>query len=184
MGRPSLQKQRQRELARATALVLGTRGPAGTTIQAIAEAAGLAPGLVHHHVASKDALHHLVLDELVSRFRARREAEPGVDPLEAYIDAALSLGERSDVIGARAWVGLFAEGLSRSSLRLAIRRVLDAEVATVHRLARGSLDEAGASAVVAFVVGALVMGAFAPRRTAGFAASSLRKMLVGLRRGA
>jgi hypothetical protein len=33
----------------------------------------------------------------------------------------------------------------------------------------------------AFVVGALVFGAFAPRKAAGFAAPSLRKMLRGLR---
>jgi hypothetical protein len=38
-----------------------------------------------------------------------------------------------------------------------------------------------ASAVVAFVVGALVVGAFAPRKTAGFAAPSLRRMLSGLK---
>ncbi len=169
------------------AKVLGTRGPAAATISAVAAVAGLAPGLVHHHVADKDALYRLALDELLTQFRARREAssgtEPTADPLESYIDAALSLGERSDVVGARAWVGIFAEALSREPLRVAVRRTLDAEIATVQRLSRGSLDEAGASAVVAFVVGALVLGAFAPRKTAGFAAASLRRMLVGLRRG-
>ena len=164
------------------ASVLGTLGPAGATIGAVAAAAGLAPGLVHHHVSTKDALYRLVLAELTAQFRARRAALSGEDPLETYIEAALSLDERSDVTGARAWVGLFAEALSREPLRNAVRRVLDAEVATVERLSRGSLDTAGASAVVAFVVGALVLGSFAPRKTAGFAAVSLRRMLVGLRR--
>jgi hypothetical protein len=50
----------------------------------------------------------------------------------------------------------------------------------VERRSQGSLSTADASAVVAFVVGALVFGAFAPRKTAGFAAPSLRKMLRGL----
>ena len=164
------------------ASVLGTLGPAGATISAVAAAAGLTTGLVHHHVTDKDALYGLVLEELRAQFQARRAASAG-DPLDGYIDAALSLGARSDIIGARAWVGVFAEAVSREPLRAAVRRALDAEIATVERLSRGSLDTAGASAGVAFVVGALVLGAFAPRKTAGFAADSLRQMMVGLRRG-
>jgi hypothetical protein len=35
--------------------------------------------------------------------------------------------------------------------------------------------------VLAFVVGSLVVGAFAPRKTAGFAAPGLRKLLEALR---
>jgi hypothetical protein len=34
--------------------------------------------------------------------------------------------------------------------------------------------------VLAFVVGALVMGAFAPRKTAGFAAPSLHRLVAAL----
>jgi hypothetical protein len=65
-----------------------------------------------------------------------------------------------------------------------VRRMIDDEVAHVERRSRGTLATAEASAVVAFVVGALVFGAFAPRKTAGFAAPSLRRMVVGLRRRA
>ena len=59
--------------------------------------------------------------------------------------------------------------------------MMDTEVAHVEQRARGTLSTADASAVVAFVVGALVFGAFAPRKAAGFAAPGLRRMLGGLR---
>jgi hypothetical protein len=91
------------------------------------------------------------------------------------------LDERSDVAAARAWVGVFAEALGDPSLFAKVRRMIDGEVLHVERRSRGSLSTADASAVVAFVVGALVFGAFAPRKAAGFAAPSLRKMLSGLR---
>lgn len=94
------------------------------------------------------------------------------------------LDERSDVTAARAWVGVFAEAMSDAALFAKVRRIMDAEVAHVERRSRGTLSAADASAVVAFVVGALVFGAFAPRKAAGFAAPSLRRMIVGLRRRA
>jgi TetR/AcrR family transcriptional repressor of bet genes len=147
----------------------------------VAAEAGVAPGLVHHHFASKEDLYETVLAELVAAFRERLRAEAPGDALEAYVSAALALGERSDVAAARAWVGVFAEALSEPGLFEKMRRALDAEVAHVERRAAGGLTTADASAVVAFVVGALVFGAFAPRKAAGFAAPSLRRMIAGLR---
>ena len=102
--------------------------------------------------------------------------------LDAYVGAALALDERSDVVAARAWVGVWAEALGDPKLHAKIRRVLDAEVTHVERRSRGTLTTADAAAVVAFVMGALVFGAFAPRKTAGFAAPSLRRMLRGLQK--
>ena len=87
-------------------------------------------------------------------------------------------GDRSDVIGARAWVGVFAEALSEPALFAKVRRVLDAEIAHVERRAGMSAEDA--SAVVALVVGSLVLGAFAPRRTAGFAAPRAKRMVRAL----
>jgi TetR/AcrR family transcriptional repressor of bet genes len=168
-------------VALAFARVLGTHGRGGATIAAVAAEAGIAPGLVHHHFASKEDLYDTVLTELLAAFRRRVDAEPAGDPLEAYLSAALALGERSDVTAARAWVGIFAEALGDAGLFARVRRIFDAEVTSVERRAGGTLTTADASAVVAFVVGALVFGAFAPRRAAGFAAPSLRRMIEGLR---
>ena len=184
MGRPSKRAERRRDLARAFIRVLGTHGQGGATVAAVAAEAGIAPGLVHHYFASKADLYEAVLDELLAGFRRRIDAEPSADPLEAYAAAALALGERSDVAAARAWVGFLATAVGEPALFAKMRRVLDAEVAHVERRGGSSLSTADASAVVAFVVGALVFGAFAPRKTAGFAATSLRRMIAGLRRGA
>jgi TetR/AcrR family transcriptional repressor of bet genes len=184
MGRPSLRTRRRREVARAFARVLGAHGQGGATIAAIAAEAGIAPGLVHHYFENKEELYELLVTELLEEFRRRIEAYPSADPLDAYVTAALALDQRSDVGAARAWVGVFAEALAEPSLFAKVRRVMDAEIGHVERRSRGTLTTSDASAVVAFVIGALVFGAFAPRKTAGFAAPSLRRMLSGLRRGA
>jgi TetR/AcrR family transcriptional repressor of bet genes len=181
MGRPSVRAERRREVARAFARVLGRHGQGGATIAAVAAEAGMAPGLVHHYFTSKEDLYETLLEELIADFRRRVDRTEAADPLAAYVDAALSLDERSDVAAARAWVGIFAEALGEPSLFSKVRRVMDAEVAHVERRGKGSLSAESASAVVAFVVGALVFGAFAPRKAAGFAAPSLHRMIEGLR---
>ena len=168
-------------MARAFARVLGAHGQGGATIAAIAAEAGIAPGLVHHYFEDKEDLYEALLAELLAEFRSRIEAYPSADPLDSYVQAALALDERSDVGAARAWVGIFAEGLAQPGLFAKVRRMIDAEIAHVERRARGTLSTSEASAVVAFVIGALVFGAFAPRKTAGFAAPSLRRMIAGLR---
>jgi TetR/AcrR family transcriptional repressor of bet genes len=182
MGRPNLGPRRRAEVARAFARVLGREGQGGATIAAVAAEAGIAPGLVHHYFEDKQDLYETLLGELLAQFRRRLDAYPSADPLEAYVTAALALDERSDVAAARAWVGIFAEALGDPALFAKVRRMMDTEVAHVERRSRGTLTTADASAVVAFVVGALVFGAFAPRKTAGFAAPSLRRMLDGLRK--
>jgi len=184
MARPSSRTKRRSEIARAFARVLAAHGQAGATIAAVAAEAGISPGLVHHHFTGKDDLYEALLGELLSEFRRRVSERETSDPLEAYVAAALALDERSDVTAARAWVGVFAEALGDATLFARVRRLLDAEIVQIERRAGGTLTAEDASAVVAFVIGALVFGAFAPRKTAGFAEPSLRRMLAGLREGA
>jgi TetR/AcrR family transcriptional regulator, transcriptional repressor of bet genes len=181
MGRPSVRAQRRVEVARAFARVLGKHGQGGATIAALAAEAGIAAGLVHHYFESKGDLYEVLLAELLTEFRRRLDASPIEDPLDAYAHAALALDERSDVAAARAWVGVFAEALGEPSLFARVRRMMDAEVQRVETRSRGTLSTSDASAVVAFVVGALVFGAFAPKKAAGFAVPSLRRMVRGLR---
>ncbi len=181
MGRRSVRAERRAEVARAFARVLGAHGQGGATLAAVAAEAGIAPGLIHHHFDGKQDLYDALLGELVSGFRRRLEGASASDPLEAYVDAALTLDERSDVDAARAWVGVFAEALADPILFAKVRRALDTEVGHVERRARGALTTAESSAVVAFVVGALVFGAFAPKKAAGFAAPSLRRFVAALK---
>lgn len=181
MGRPSLRRQRRAEITVAFARVLARTGYAGATIAAVAEEAGIAPGLVHHHFRDKADLLDSLLDDLLGRFRSRTaRLSAGLDPLQAYLDAALALGESADVAAARCWVGVLAEAIREPALFAKVRRLVDAEVGAVERRAGGRLDPRDSGALLAFVVGALVLGAFAPRKTAGFAGPAARVLADAL----
>lgn len=182
MGRPSNREQRRNELTAAFSRVLADHGYAGATIAAVATEAGVAPGLVHHHFRNKQELLESLFEELVNRFRHRvRERGSEGDVLEAYADAALRLDARSDITAARSWVGIFAEAVRDPSLFQKMRRMIDSEIVAIQRHSDGALSSQDAAAVLAFVVGALVMGAFAPTKTKGFAAPALRTFIRALR---
>jgi hypothetical protein len=122
-----------------------------------------------------------LLGQLVTGFRARVHTyEHQGEPLLAYVDGALKLDERADVTAARCWVGLFAEAVRSPTLLRQVRKLIDAEIETIRHRSGGRLSDHDAGAVLAFIVGSLVVGAFAPRKTAGFAAPGLRKLVGAL----
>lgn len=181
MGRPSLKEKRRAEIVSAFAQVLAQHGYEGATIVAVATRAGIAPGLVHHYFADKAELLSSLLDELVSRFRARVSTkERTADPLVAYLDGAVGLDGTADLVAARCWVGLLAEAVRDPALFTHVRRLVDSEIAAIMRRSGGRLSEQDGGAVLAFVIGALVLGAFAPRKTAGFASPALRRLVQAL----
>jgi TetR/AcrR family transcriptional repressor of bet genes len=148
---------------------------------AVAQEAAVAPGLVHHHFANKEDLLASLLDDLMGRFRGRaRHFESGTDPLDAYISAALALDGTADTVAARCWVGLLAEAVRSPTLFAQVRRLVDTEIEAIRRRSGSRLKPEGAGAVLAFVMGALMLGAFAPRKTAGFAAPALRAFVRAL----
>lgn len=182
MGRPSNREKRRREILGAFARVLADHGFAGATISSVAAEAGVAPGLVHHHFASKGELLSCLLTDLVARFRSRLQGyERGGDSLLAYVDAALGLDDRADLSAARCWVGVFAEAIRNPTLFAQVRRLIDAEIVAIQRRSGDRFSSQEAGAVLAFVVGSLVVGAFAPRKTAGFAAPGLKRLVAALR---
>jgi len=177
--------ERRAELARAFARVLAEHGYAGATVAAVAAEAGVSPGLVHHHFEDKQDLMGALLDTLRAGFRHRVAAygEAGADALTAYIDGALRLDATADRVAARCWVGVLAEAVREPRLFRRVRRLVDTEIAAIQRRSQGKLDAQQAGAVLAYVVGALVLGAFAPRKTAGFAAPGLRRLVKSMQRG-
>lgn len=182
MGRPSNRTERRAEILAAFARVLSDHGYTGATIAAVATEAGIAPGLVHHHFHNKAELLSCLLQDLIARFRERiRNHEGENDALLAYIDAALKLDDRADLIAAKAWVSIFAEALRNPTLFDQVRRLIDTEIATIQTRSRNQFGAQDAGAVLAFVIGSLVLGAFAPKKTAGFAAPGLRTLVAALR---
>ncbi len=182
MSRPSLREQRRGELTLAFAKVVAQRGVQGATVSLLAAEAGIAAGLVHHHFTDKDDMVGELLNNLVLRFRARVREQDEDDRMYAYADGALQLGERADVVAARCWVAIFAESLRNPKLFARVRNMIDAEISVLEYRSQGTLSREAASSVLAFVIGSLVLGAFAPRKTAGFAAPGLRKLIDATRR--
>jgi AcrR family transcriptional regulator len=181
MGRRSLREERRAELVAAFARVLARHGFAGATIAAVAAEAGVTPSLVHHYFADKNELLTCLLADLIGRFRRRTRAfEKDANALDAYVSAALTLGATADVVAARCWVGVLAEAVREPTLFERVRSMLDAEMHAIGRRSGGALTDQGSGAVLAFIIGALVFGAFAPRKTAGFAEPSLRALVVAL----
>ena len=81
-------------------------------------------------------------------------------------------------VAAKCWVGVFAEAVRDPTLFLQVRTLIDSEISSIEQRARGRLTSVEAGSVLAFIIGALVLGAFAPRKTAGFAAPGLRKLIA------
>ena len=73
---------------------------------------------------------------------------------------------------------MFAEALRAPALFDQMRRLIDTEIVVIERRSGQELDAHEAGAVLAYVIGALVLGAFAPRKTAGFAAPGLHLSLI------
>ena len=62
-----------------------------------------------------------------------------------------------------------------------MRSLIDAEITSIQARSGDRLDAHQAGAVLAFIIGALVLGAFAPKKTAGFAAPGMRQLVRAMR---
>jgi TetR/AcrR family transcriptional repressor of bet genes len=176
MGRISVRRQKRAEIVDAFARVLAKHGFAQSTIAAVADKAGVSPGLIHHHFRDKDDLLHELLGLLQTRLAQRIKAEsPNHAALDRFIDAALRLDARSDLVTARCWVGVFAEAIRNPGLHRRLKRLMDAQMEAIVKMGGGRLSPHDAAAILAFVIGALVFGALAPKRSAGFAAPALKR---------
>jgi len=181
MGRKSKRRERRQQLIDALGRVLAKRGSAEVSIAQVAHEADVAPALVHHNFENKRELFESLFDQELARLDAQAaQARKSESPLMAYADAMLSLEKRADTQSARVWVRLFAEALKDSRLEAKLKRALDREIMRVQRLSNERLNTEQASALVAFVIGALVFGAFAPKRTRGFAATQMKVFIKSL----
>jgi TetR/AcrR family transcriptional repressor of bet genes len=177
MARPSNRDDRRRDIARGYLRALARHGLGGATIARVADEAGFVPGLVHHHFRDKSDLAQAALRQLFDTHRARVRARcrRGETPLQAFIDATVALDADPDAVAARAWVGLLAEAVRDATLNESMRQHIDRELQSLEAMGLAPRD---AAAALAFVVGALIVGAFAPARARGFAAPALRQWLA------
>lgn len=175
-----MKEKRRAEIVEAFGRVLASHGYAGATVQAVALEAGLAPSLLHHYFSGKEDMLHELFIRLVGAFRERMARNPIHSDLEGYLRAALERGADSDPQAAKCWVGLFAEAMRDPVLMAKIRRYLEGEISLLCEKSGGRLDVKECSAVLAYVLGCLVFGAFAPKKTEGFAFAGAQKMLKAM----
>jgi len=182
--KPNTELRRQQIVA-GLLKTIATQGYTGATVQAIAAAAGLAPGLVHYHFHDKREILVTLVDQLTGyasqRFQARAVlAVNAEERLRAYIDARLAYGSDANPDAVAAWVMIGAEAVRDPDVREVYQRAVREEFALVRKLLRACLVEAGkrvrkldafAAALLAFVEGVFVLASNA--RTiipSGFAA--------------
>ena len=196
MPRPSNTEHRRREIARALMHVMARKGYDGASVVGVAEAARLAPGLVHYHFKTKLEILLALLDRLAERHEERLEAALSASPpdawkqIERFIEVHLALGPEADADALACWIAISAEALRHPEVRRRFQSVLRRLTARLKRIVDGGVrsgelrcrDSASASAaIVASIQGCFVVHATAPALIPpGSAAKTVREMALGV----
>lgn len=148
MARPSNTAERRAQIVDGLLQVMARDGYERASVQAIAKAAKLAPGLVHYHFETKQAVLLELVDRLVrtvrERYLAKAESATGaLGRLEAFIDAHLALGGGADGRAVAAWSVIGTEAAALDEVRRPYRRALTQSRRELDRLVRACLKEAG-----------------------------------------
>ena len=159
---------RRSEIVQAAYRVLSERGYEATSIKDIAQAADIAPGLVHYYFASKEELLVAVVEEASVRSRATfdqlRATAKGRDLASAAFDVSRTR-LRTQPQDQRLRFELFAVGLHNPAVRTAVARVLENRRNSAAAVARSvsNLDEQPEEfgAVIAAALEGLAMHALA-----------------------
>src|SRR5213594_3554767 len=139
MGRPSLAEVRKPQILEAYVECLIERGVEGTTLDLVAERAGVTRGLVRHYLGNREdvlrALGAHVRDRYTTWLQDLVSGRPPEDRLDAVVDALLATDEPRDLY--QLLTALFAAA-SRDDqvtamlreLYLEFERTIDAELAS------------------------------------------------------
>lgn len=194
MARPSNTEQRRGEIVDALARVMAHTGYSGASVTAIAREAGLAPGLVHYHFATKLEILVALVETLAARLSEREtsraaKARSAWQRLEAFIDARVALGTDADPVAVACWVVIGAEALREPEVRETYRRAVASELVRLTELVQGVLAAEGrrraragaiAAALLSSIEGAYQLAVVARVTPRGFAAPMLKQSALGL----
>lgn len=162
---------RRQQIIEAMQQVIATSGYAGATIQMIATASGLAPGLIHYHFRDK----HEILVALVERLanyameRYERRIERANTPeqhLRAYLDARLAYGKDAKPDAVAAWVMIGEQAIRDLEVREIYQQAIGREIKLIRSLLKACLIDQGkqvrklnalAAGLLAFIEGVFVV---------------------------
>jgi AcrR family transcriptional regulator len=178
MGRKSKVEERRIQILEAFAQVLADHGYSGATMVAVAAEAQITPSLLHHNFTDKLAMLEALMDLLAERFEQRysQRRQEIADPLLAYLDATLKLDERSDLVTAKCWVGVFAEAIRNPSVLKKMRSYLGRHLQIISEASGKKLGEKEKSALLSMVVGSILLGPFGSRSSVGFVLPNVMKL--------
>lgn len=162
--------------------VMATQGYAGANMRAIADAAGLTPGLLHYHFSSKQAILLGLLDSLAAAWSARIDPDlQGEAALRAVVDATLAVGQ-GDPAARACWLQIGALAAQSEAVQAAWQAVMRQQVnglITMFTAEGKGADEA--AALLALLEGYLRLGTSCPGVVpAGSAAPLAHRVLTGL----
>lgn len=194
MARPSNTEHRRQEIVLGLMSAMAERGYEKASIQSIAKAAGLSPGLIHYHFKTKLEILIALMTELSDKADERYEllatkAESAEDKLMAYIDAALALGEGSDQQAVAAWVIIGAEAVRLEDIRNLYQDVIAKHSNTLVELLIQASSEVGtklnkkkakelATFIIASIQGAYQIATTVPDASKDYAAKMLKESVL------
>ena len=190
MPRPSNTEERRKQIVLGLLSVMAERGYERATIQEVARAAGLSPGLVHYHFHDKQEILLVCVEELAARVRARVEARIGRADgarakVDGFLDAYLATGKDADPAAVAAWVTVSAEAVKQKEVRVAYEKVAREDLGRLEALCAEVVGARRARSVAAGLFAAIqgyfVLAAAAPGLTPkGSAAATAKRMAKGL----
>jgi TetR/AcrR family transcriptional repressor of bet genes len=194
MPRPSNTVERREQIVQGLMTAMSEFGYEGATIPAIAQAAGLTPGLVHYHFNSKQAILIALIDHLSEmvrkRFSSLLDKSRRKDELTAYIQAHLALGPGADHRAVTCWIVVGAEAVRQPDIRSAYQTATAQQILWLEQICTTALKEQGRStkasrrlalAIISAIEGAYRLTISAPDFIpAGFAAKAVIEMASGL----
>jgi TetR/AcrR family transcriptional repressor of bet genes len=194
MARPSNTEHRRQEIVLGLMAAMAEKGYEKASIQSIAKAAGLSPGLIHYHFKTKLEILIALMTELSSKADDRYEllvakADSAEDKLMAYIDAALALGEGSDQKAVAAWVIIGAEAVRQEDVRSLYQEVIAKHSKTLIELLIHASSDVGttlnkkkakevASFIIASIQGTYQIATTVPDASKDYAARILKEAVL------
>jgi TetR/AcrR family transcriptional repressor of bet genes len=194
MPRPSNTEHRRQEIVNGLMLAMADKGYEKASIQSIAKAAGLSPGLIHYHFKTKleilVALTHQLSEQAEQRFaHLSKDATTAQQKLDAYIDAALALGDGSNTQAVSAWVIIGAEAVRLEEVRDLYQQIIRHHQMQLIELLKGAakdkcskLTQKQATELATFAIasieGAYQLATNFPDAPKGYAARSLKHAIM------
>ena len=195
MSRKSNTLERKNQIVEGLKIVMAEKGYEGATTADIARAANLAPGLVHYHFGSKQAILVALVERLAAQLKERLElrlSQAGRDlwaQMDAYIAVHLARGEDADPRALACWVQAGAEAIRQKEVAVVYKRALIRDEARLRGILRAILREESSeyrlksltSAIYAAIQGYFTLSAIVPSLIpAGTAEGAVRAMARAL----